>query len=430
MSEYEGSTMNPMNYLKVLFRRKEYIIIPAFIGLVAGICAGFVMPKMYKSSAVLLVEDSKSDNPLFDKLAVSTTVKQRLATIRESMLGWGSLVTLVEKLGLDKNITTQRELESLIMKIRGNIGIGMKSHNIIRLSYVSDDPKLAQQVVKNVTDIFIERNVTIQNEDTSDAVTFIEEQLKVYRGKIKSAEIAKLKDKLNKLLIDSTDQHPTVKTLREQIRTMEEELARENLEYTEDTQMFDEEDNPIIDEIKQTLESIEKKSATDTTPANKGTEDEIYKVMLIEKLDNVMARDENVNKKIYNMLLERAETARITQRLQSSKEGTRYIVLDPARVPLRPFKPNKLMIALMGLAAGLGLGVGMIFLFEFLDQSFLDVEEANGFLGQPLLGAVSKIVTEEHVRQRRAKLIWIYSITIVVGCIAIVLTRAYVNFVG
>ena len=88
MSDFEEqeSSVNPMNYLKIFFRRKELLIIPAIIGLILGICAGIILPKKFQSSTILLVEEGKTDNPLFDQLAVSTTVGQRMNAIRESML--------------------------------------------------------------------------------------------------------------------------------------------------------------------------------------------------------------------------------------------------------------------------------------------------------------------------------------------------------
>ncbi len=425
----ETPTISPMNYLKIFFRRKEMLIIPAILGLVVGICTSMVLPKKYVSSTVLLVEDGKTDNPLFAQIAVSTTIQQRLATIRESMLGWNSVVKLVKRLGMDKEIKTQKEFESLISKIRRNIIIKLKSNNIINLSYVGDEPKQTQLVVKNITDIFIERNVDIQNEDTTDAVVFIEEQLKVYRSKIKSSEIAKLKESLNTLLVDSTEAHPRVKQLRELIKAKQNELKKENLEYIETTPTDFDKDNPIISEIKKTLDTMEQK--TESNVKKEGIDEQnLYKVMLIDKLDNAMARDENVNNKIYNMLLERLETAKITQRLQSSKEGTRYTVLDPPRVPLTHSKPNKKVVAAAGLAIGLGIGIGLIFISEFLDKSFLDVEEANHFFGQPLLGAISKITTEDNIKKEREKAICLYTITLIVGIAAVMITKAVVNFQG
>ena len=104
-----------------------------------------------------MIEDGKSDNPLFDKLAVSTTVHQRLTTIRESMLGWNSLVTLVKRIGLDKGIKTPQEFEKLILKIREDISIKLRGRNIIDLSYIGKTPENTQAIVKNITEIFIER---------------------------------------------------------------------------------------------------------------------------------------------------------------------------------------------------------------------------------------------------------------------------------
>ena len=107
-----------------------------------------------------------------------------------------------------------------------------------------------------------------------------------------------------------------------------------------------------------------------------------------------MARDVAVNNQIYNTLLQRAETAKITQRLQSSKEGTRYTILDPPRLPLKPIKPNKILVTLAGIFMGVVSGSVLVFALEFLDKSFIDVEEANRFFGTPLLGAISRINTE------------------------------------
>ena len=107
MSQIGSNTLMPMSYLKVFFRRKEYFIIPAFIGLILGICTGMILPAEYRSSTVMMVEEGKTDNPLFNKLAVSTSVTQRLTAIRESMLGWTNLTQLVKRLGLDREIKTK-----------------------------------------------------------------------------------------------------------------------------------------------------------------------------------------------------------------------------------------------------------------------------------------------------------------------------------
>src|SRR3989338_10995760 len=197
MQDFDDSSVSPMNYLKIFFRRKELLIIPAFAGLILGICTGILLPKQYKSETVILVQEGKTDNPLFDRLAVSTTVQQRMAGLKESILGWNSLVEVVKRLNLDKDVKNKIEFEHLIMELKKNLLIRLRSQNVLQLLYIGDNPEKTQAVVKTVTETFINRNIQVQNDETSDAITFIEEQLKVYKGKIKSAEIAKWQEQLD-----------------------------------------------------------------------------------------------------------------------------------------------------------------------------------------------------------------------------------------
>ncbi|MFA5262097.1 MAG: GNVR domain-containing protein [Candidatus Omnitrophota bacterium] len=423
MAEFNADSMSFMAYLKMFFRRKELVIIPLLLGLSLGVCAGILLPKKYLSSTVILVEEGKTDNPLFSELAVSSTVQQRMNTIKESMLGWVSLVELVKRLHLDQNVKTRQQFEALILGIRKDIIIRLRANNILELAYVGLDPVQTQAVVQNITDIFIQRNKNIQTQETQDAITFIEQQLKVYKGKIKSAEIAELQDKLDELMIDSTEKHPLVRQIQEKINIQKAELEAENLQYTKPDKLEKETSNPLISSIKAALDKME---GSGESPKPGTAEDgDLYKIML---LNTVAARDVRVNEQIYNMLLQRMETAKITQSLQLSKEGTKYTILDPPRVPLQPFQPNRVLVAVIGAIFGLALGIGLVFLLEFFDKSFIDVEEAKDFLGVPLLGAISKIETEATVRMEREKQVWMYAVTILGSEILVIVTMAVENF--
>ncbi|MBF0483987.1 MAG: hypothetical protein HQL25_04710 [Candidatus Omnitrophica bacterium] len=409
--------ISPMNFFKIFFHRKHYVIISTILGLVLGTGLGMILPKKYQSSTTILVEEGKTDNPLFDKIAVSTTVQQRMSGIRESILGWNSLIELVERLHLDKDVNSKLDFEKLILGLKKDIVIQMRGPNLLEMSYEGKNPELTKSIVENTTDIFISKNVKKQNQETSDAIIFIEKQLQVYKGKIKSSEIAKLQDQLDALLVDSTDKHPMVRQLKDQINSKKEELKKENLNYTPEASLKSGATNPLINEIQKAIGNLEGQTSPNQTSQGNG---DVYKVMLMDKLDNVMARDADVNEQIYNMLLQRLETAKITQRLQESKEGTRYTILDPPRVPLYPVKPNRILVALGGLFLGLIAGVGLVFSAEFLDKSFLDVEDAKEFLGVPLLGAISKINTEESLAVERNKKWQMYIVTIIVSILLLV----------
>jgi len=153
------------------------------------------------------------------------------------------------------------------------------------------------------------------------------------------------------------------------------------------------------------------------------TNDKLYKLLLLDKMDQVSSRDHGVNQKLYNELLERLETAKITQSLEASKEGTRYTILGPARLPLKPIKPNKLLVLLMGTFIGACVGSGLVFSAEMFDHSFLGVDEAKAFLGLPILGAIPKIITQNDLqiqKQRNAVTITISIITAVALIVLII----------
>jgi len=425
MDSSEENRTSPINYLKIFFRRKELILIPMFIGLILGVCSGILLPKQYRSSTVILVQEGKSDNPLFNNLAVSTTVGQRMSGIKESILGWNSLVELIKRLKLDQNVKTKLEFESLIMGLRKNIIINLRGHNIINLTYVGDQPEETQAVVKNITDIFVNKNISMQNQETSDAIIFIESQLRIYEGKIKSAEIAQREDRLKDLLVDSTEKHPLVRQLRDQIGAQRAELKRKKLEYTENIVLSSQMTNPMIDDIKRALNTLESGGIDQGSLRNS---DDSTQLLINVDLEKVLARDVGVNQKIYDTLLQRLETAKITRRLQSSKEGARYTVLDPPRVPLKAFKPDKVLVAFMGMFLGIAFGAGLIFIREFMDKSFIDVEDAKNFFEAPLLGAISKIYTNSDVRRERERQFWMYGMTLVASTAIILVTTVVAGY--
>ena len=411
---------NPAAYIKLFFRRKWLFIAPLFAGLTLGIVGYFVIQPNYESHTAILVEEQRTINPLIQDLAVSTSVVQRLNTIREQILGWNNLVDLVKKLSLDKKIQTQLQFEELIMDLRKTIQVQMTGNNIIRLSYTSQDPYVALAVTKTLTDIFIEENLKTQTKETDLAIDFLKEQIQVYKRKLKESEVNDLENQLKKLSADATEAHPMVKDLRQKL-----DAARKDLDSGE-YQIADEE-KPLTDPVRQALKQELEKITGETSgssftaglPIPQDANAAIYKLFIMDRIDSARARDLTVNQRIYDMLLQRLETAKITQRLEASKQGTRYTIIDPARLPLKPKKPQLIWV-LVGIFLGGGAGVGLVFAREFLDQSFLDIEDAKQNLDLPLLGAISRITTPEEIAaEKHRRLGWIIT-AVIVSAVAII----------
>ncbi|MFC1709549.1 GNVR domain-containing protein [Candidatus Omnitrophota bacterium] len=436
MQEEFTKYRSPLEYVRVIFRRKWCFITPIFLGLVFSIVACFMLPPTYESGTVILVEEEKIINPLIQGLAVSTSVAQRMRTIKEQILSWRSLVELTKKLELAKDVKNQLQYEGLIKSLRDNIVVSLRGSNLIKLSYFGGDPERTHLIAKTLTDIFVEENMRSQTKETDVAIDFINEQLQVYKKKIKQTEIAAMEEQLEGLLIDSTEEHPIVKELRGKMDVANAELESGEFQVESDAQAIA---GPLVETIKKELDKAisggNQKSSSSLAYAFEGDEKNddpnkaLYKLYLMDKLDDVSARDMNVNSNIYNMLLQKLEQAKITQRLEASKEGTRYTILDPPRLPLKPVKPNKMMVMVMGLFLGGVSGTGLVFAREFTDESFLDIEDAKQNLDLPILGAISRLTTQEEIDKE--KFYKFRNITIVlILSVVLIVAAAFVSVVG
>ncbi|MFA5075541.1 MAG: GNVR domain-containing protein [Candidatus Babeliales bacterium] len=422
---------NPLAYLKLFFRRKWLIIGPLFAGAVLGIAAALVLPPVYESKAIILVEEQRTINPLIQDLAVSTSFAQRLQAIREEILSWNNLADLVKKLSLDKKVDSASGYEDLIAELRKKIVVQMNVQNLIQISYRNQNPQQTYLVVKTLTDTFIEENLKTVTRETDVAIDFLKEQLQVYKRKIKESEVSDLQDQLARLSIDSTEEHPLVKELKAKLDAAKKEM--DSGEY----KVADQE-KPVTAQMRQALkqeldrltgqEAVGAAVATVPGTINPDTladpNTTLYKMFIMDKLDSAMARDIEVNRRIYDMLLQRLETAKITQRLEASKQGTKYNIVDPPRMPLKPVKPAAFMV-LIGIFLGGAAGVGLIFMREFMDQSYLDIEDAKLGLTLPILGAISRITTHEEIAQERNKqTLWIF-ISATAGMFIVVMSMLY-----
>lgn len=428
MNQQSLTQKQPADYLKMIFRRKWFLIIPIVIGIIAGIMLCNTLPKKYESSTLILVEEGRVANPLMQGLTVSTSTAQRLNVLREQILGWDRLLQLIKTLDLAKDIKNQAQFEGLVKRLRNTLSVDLRGPSIVRIGYTSGIPAEAQNIVKTITDIFIVENLRQQTKETEDAVNFINDQVSMFQKKLKESEIADMGDQLKKLLVDSTDKHPLVIELKKKIASAKEEVKRGDFTVgVSSIAGSDNELNTMKDELKKMREDVVSAKTLDVADgdANRAkmassSNEKLYKLLLLEKANQVTSKDQTVNQKIYNTLLERLETAKITQRLEASKEGTRYTILDPARLPITPKSPNKPLTLLMGIFIGAAAGMGLIFLIEMFDHSFLSVEDARAFITLPIFGATSKIVTEEDLKSDKLRRARIAGISIATGVVLLI----------
>ena len=119
-----------------------------------------------------------------------------------------------------------------------------------------------------------------------------------------------------------------------------------------------------------------------------------------------LTRDYSTLSSIYTSLLAKLEDAKISSNLERRQIGEQFKLLDPARVPERPFSPDRGKLNLYGLAAGLAIGLALVALLEYRDSSFTTDDEVTSLLALPVL-AVVPMMLSEHDRRRAKRRRWL-----------------------
>lgn len=83
--------------------------------------------------------------------------------------------------------------------------------------------------------------------------------------------------------------------------------------------------------------------------------------------------------------------AQIGEQLERKSKGERFSVVEPPQLPEKPIKPNRPVIAILGLALALAAALGYVFLRETLDTSVRKVGHLLALTGVPPLAVIPHV---------------------------------------
>ena len=104
-----------------------------------------------------------------------------------------------------------------------------------------------------------------------------------------------------------------------------------------------------------------------------------------------LMREHQSMKETYERLLQKSQSAQQAENLERRQKGEQFRIIDPARVPEKPFSPDIPKILLIGLLAGIGGGFGLAFFREQMDRSFHDSGDVEIALGLKVLATIPRI---------------------------------------
>src|SRR5205814_1124629 len=187
-------------------------------------------------------------------------------------------------------------------------------------------------------------------------------------------------------LLDNSDKE----TLIGKLRSEEADLK---MQYAHLTTQFDD-SYPKVIELKGQLQQLQENIQTEVKKMGARAETQYQAAMHHEKLlrvafeaqkeeanklnekaveYNILKRDYETNRKLYEDLLEKLKQAGVSAGLKSSN----IRVVDPARVPTSPSSPNIPRNMELSLLLGTLAGIGLAFVLEALDTTVRTPEQVE-----------------------------------------------------
>ncbi len=297
-------------------------------------------------------------------------------TMANEYIAW-SMESRLQGVGVTRDFLSKRveDAESLLRKSEANYQQYLTDHQIISLD---DKGNITVQRAEELNRQLVE----VQNERRTAEALF-------YRSKEVPA------DELPPVLND-----PTVQVLTRELSKQKQELANLSAKYQPNF--------PAVKQVQEQVRQLEIQLSEAKTKIVKNIETQ-YQVARKREQDLIGALGQSKGEAIQqnreatelNLLKQKVETNRknyedLLQRLRQAEVETDFRpsnirIVQSAETPITPVKPNKLLNIGLSLIIGLGLGVGLAFFLEYLNNTIDSPDDVEKIIQLPSLGAIPSL---------------------------------------
>ncbi|MFQ5926207.1 MAG: GumC family protein [Terriglobia bacterium] len=194
-----------------------------------------------------------------------------------------------------------------------------------------------------------------------------------------TVRLADLKREYAQLTAIFSPDYPRVKQVQNQIDELEAILARER--------------ERGVQRIRNEYEAAQRREDL----VRRAFEEQQKQASLIGERSvqyNILKREVETNKQLYEGLLQRLKEAGVTAGLKASN----IRIVDAAEPPRVPVKPKVLLNLALALVLGLTLGTGAALLQEYLDNTLKTSEDVERFVRVPALALIPSVDSLNHRR--------------------------------
>lgn len=344
----------------------------------------------------------------------------RVANILTSMFLEENLLVR-EKQATETSIFLENEMD----KVKADLSKLEAKMAAFKAAHINELPELLQVNMQSLNNI--ENNIERLNEQLrslKEREGYLQTQLASIPREVDQNHLAQLKAQLAYLRARYSDQYPDVIKTKAEIAELEKQRNNStgssvqtnnppgNPAYITLAAQLSSTQADIVSVRKQIKEANETANKYRTRISNTPKVEEAYKPIYIER-NNTQVK--------YDDLMRKHMEARVAQGLEKEQKGERFTLIDPARLPEKPYKPNRMAIMLIGFLLSIGAGVGWASLKEFNDQSIRDSDSLTRATSFPVLAVIPEIITKKDTRRisnKRMVMITATVLIIIVGVTA------------
>ncbi|MCK5898570.1 MAG: hypothetical protein KAG06_05820, partial [Methylococcales bacterium] len=203
----EKNSKSIADYLQIIKRRKNIIIIPMLSLWLLSLVVTLVLPPLYRSEALILIEQQSIPLDMVRTTVVSY-VDQRIMQIGQKLMTVHSLNKIINKFDLYPHQRNKASLSDLAYQLRESISLDIMNQDVISrgrkskatlsfsLAFEHTDPLIAQRVASELTTLFLNENIKSRTKKAKETATFLEDEARKYGVQIQKAEatIARYKE--------------------------------------------------------------------------------------------------------------------------------------------------------------------------------------------------------------------------------------------
>lgn len=326
---------------------------------------------------------------------------------------------------------------------------------LVKISFLSGSPELAEKVANAVAATYIEFNIDSKVDASQQARQFLDKQIEIMKQKVEASEeklndyatqneilfidesqakenilsrkLSEISTSLSASTADRIEAEAVYREIKESgavnsqilnnnlIQNLKKEYSSLESEYQNLLKVY-KEDFPKMKRLKSQMDALRGRIEQEKRNLVRSSENdyrasrkrEAYltaeferskqRVLNFQKRNvqyQILKRDVDANKEIYNSLLQRMKEVSVA----STRTSTNIQVLDPAEVPKKAFKPKKGQNILLSIVFGLLGGVGLAFFIEYFDNTVKDTAEIENRLRLPTLGLIPHQKLTESIKR-------------------------------